>query len=426
MSTVTDQASRASTAPAEGRPAPAVACGAFAAVQAAAASLVVVLVPVVLAWVTSTRSGGWLPATRIGLDAWLLSQHAGLIIPGGHIGLVPMGLLPVPALACWFAGRRLARTMDPKAAAIAAGVSLARPARVPMRAITAFVLCYAGLGAAVSMLAAAPEARPVLTQAVLGTLVVAGVAGAAGAAAYRAGGARAGAVLLVDGLGIPEPVRRWCRLGGVAILVLAGAAVVLTAVAVVARLPRVLALHQALTPGLAGGSVLVALELALLPDLMVWSGAFVIGPGFALGVGTSVSPRGTVLGSLPAVPLLGAVPRPGAQPGWMTLVVLVPVLAGVVAGVVAARRRPDAALTALGLDGLGAALAAGVGFLLLAWLASGPAGPGRLGVTGPVPWLAGGVLAGEVLIGALAGTAATRALGWLWGGRSRHRAPARG
>src|SRR5262245_61897196 len=186
MSTLTDQAARPSTAPAEGRPASAVAAGAFAAVQAAAASLVVVLVPVVLTWVTTTRSGGWLPGPRIGLDAWLLSQHAGLIISGGHIGLVPIGLLPVPALACWFAGRRLARAMDPKAAAIAAGVSLARPARVPLRAMAAFVLCYAGLGAAISLLAAAPTARPVLTQAVLGTLVVAGVAGAAGAAAYRA------------------------------------------------------------------------------------------------------------------------------------------------------------------------------------------------------------------------------------------------
>lgn len=421
MSTLLDQVARLPPASSQrNRAVPVMTAGALAAVHAAAASLALVLVPVVVAWVTSAHGGGWVPATRIGLDTWLLAQHAGLIITGGYIGLVPLGLLSVPALACWFACRRLGRTMDPKADAIAAGVSRARPARVPLRAMAAFVLCYAGIGGAVSLLAAGPQARPVFTQAVLGTAAVAAVAGAAGAAAYRAGGARAGIVLLIDGLGVPEPVRRWCRLGLLALALLLGAAVVLTVVAVVARLPRVVTLHQALDPGPAGGLVLLTLELALLPDVVVWAAAFLAGPGFAFGVATSVSPRGTVLGPLPAVPIIGALPSPGAQPDWMSLVVLVPVLAGLVAGAVAARRRPGAALTALAMDALGAGLAAGCGFLLLAWLASGPAGPGRLGMTGPVPWLAASVLAGEVLTGALAGTAAARTLGWLF----RRRGPA--
>src|SRR6185436_2231453 len=119
------------------RPAPAPA--AAAACQAAGASLVAVLAPVVLAWVVdSDGKGTWLQAVRLSLAVWLLAQHGGLAVDGGHVGLVPLGLTIAPLAACWMGGRRLARMLDPRAEAIAAGATRAEPAWPPAVALAAF------------------------------------------------------------------------------------------------------------------------------------------------------------------------------------------------------------------------------------------------------------------------------------------------
>src|SRR4051812_13736871 len=95
------------------RPAPAPAAAAVAC-QAAAASLVVVLAPVVLAWVVdSDGKGTWLQAVRLSLAVWLLAQHGGLAVDGGHVGIVPLGLTIAPLAALWLGGRRVAPLLDP-------------------------------------------------------------------------------------------------------------------------------------------------------------------------------------------------------------------------------------------------------------------------------------------------------------------------
>jgi len=416
MSALLDRVARIPSA-GSGEPTPSpVLAGGFAAVQAASASLVVVLAPVVAGWVTSGSRATWFQAVQIGLDTWLLAHHASIVLPGGTVGLFPIGLAAVALTTCWLAGRRLARVLDPKAAAIEAGVSRARPARVPVRALAGFVACYALLGLLAGLVAASPAARPLATQAVLGCGLTAAIAGTAGAAAYRAGGLRAGLEALFEAVRLPPSGRRWLRLGALALAVLLAAALLLTAGAVVAGSERVLGLHRALATGAWGGAVLVGLQVAVLPNLVVWAGAFLAGPGFAVGAGTMVTPQETVLGPLPALPVLGALPAPGPQPRWATLVVLVPVLAGAVAGAAAVRARRQATPWGLAADCAGLALAAGTGFGLLAWLSGGPAGPGRLEVTGPVPWLAAGVLAAECGAGALVAVAA----GLAWRGVVGH------
>jgi hypothetical protein len=420
MSTLLDRVVRIPTANSGERTPHPVQAGAVAAVQAAAASLVFVLAPVVACWVISGSRATWYQAVQVGLDAWLLIQHGGIAVPGGHVGLLPMGLAWLPLVACWLAGRRMAQVLDPRAAAIEVGVTRARPAQAPMLALGSFVAAYALLGLLASLIAATPQARPLATQAVLGCAVVAAAGGIAGSAAYRAGGALAGLRSLWRMLRPPRRAGRWLRLGGLALACLLSAAAVLTLVAVSAGAQREVALHEALDPGVSGTVVLAALQLALLPNLMVWAAAFLAGPGFALGAGTTVDPHQTVLGPLPALPLLGALPQPGPQPQWATALVLVPVLAGAVAGGVAVRTRPQALPMQLTADCAGLAAVAGAGFLLLAWLSGGPAGPGRLEVTGPVPWLAGVALAGECVVGALLAVAvglACRAVARWWPGR---------
>ena len=174
-----------------------------------------------------------------------------------------------------------------------------------------------------------------------------------------------------------------------------GGALVLLIAAFVAGWQQVLLLHNALAPGAAGGVVLTLGQLALVPNLLIWSAAWTAGPGFAVGTGTSVMPGHTELGALPAIPVLGALPTPGAGPGWAWAVLALPVLAGAVAGwyllrtaEVLARpgssgssgRRPDSDGTARSLlieTGL-TALATGVIWAALGWLSGdrpGPAGP---------------------------------------------------
>ncbi len=112
------------------------AAGALAAFQAAAASLVVVLVPVVATWVvTGGGSASWLEVVKVAAALWLLAQHTGLEIEGGRLALLPLGLTLVPLLACGYAGTRLARSLDPRAARIAAGATRAAPSPAPRAAL---------------------------------------------------------------------------------------------------------------------------------------------------------------------------------------------------------------------------------------------------------------------------------------------------
>jgi hypothetical protein len=166
---------------------------------------------------------------------------------------------------------------------------------------------------------------------------------------------------------------------------------------------RVLELHRALHPGVVGGAVLTVGQLAVLPNLVVWAAAVLAGPGFALGSGTSVAPLAVTLGPLPAVPLLGALPAPGAPPTWALALLAVPVLAGAVAGMLLARRHPvpgPIPVRRLAVDVLGMAGVAGLALAVLSWLSGGPAGPGLLAVTGPDPLLTGAAFAAEVALGA--------------------------
>ena len=104
-------------------------------------SLAVVLVPVVLTWVASGGgSASWVEVVQVGTALWLLAQHTGLAVTGGHLGLVPLGTAVVPLLACSYAGMRLARSLDPKADKIAAGASRARPSAAPRSALITMAL----------------------------------------------------------------------------------------------------------------------------------------------------------------------------------------------------------------------------------------------------------------------------------------------
>lgn len=166
-------------------------------------------------------------------------------------------------------------------------------------------------------------------------------------------------------------------------------AAVLTTVALFAGFADVIALYQATQSGILGGLALTLGQLALLPTFVIWTASWLVGPGFAIGAGSSVSPLGVSLGPLPAIPALGALPEPGFAPGLIVLIV--PAVAAFLAGVLLRGRlldvlgddrRPEGWAV---LTGVLAGLVAAVVMAALAFLATGAAGPGRLAVVGPDP-----------------------------------------
>lgn len=377
--------------------------GALAAAQAAAASLAVVLVPVVLTWVASGGgSASWVEVVQVGTALWLLAQHTGLAVTGGHLGLVPLGTAVVPLLACSYAGMRLARSLDPKADKIAAGASRARPSAAPRSALITMALTHGALGALAATVSVTDLARPILWQATLATTLVAAAGGALGSLGYAHGGTlRAGLAALADAL--PDHARRYLTPIGATVALQLLAGLVAVGVALVLGAGRVADLYGALGGGVFGAVMVTLLQLLLLPNLAIWAASALAGPGFAVGVGTEVSPLTSTLGPLPAVPALGALPDPGPMPGFAVAVVVCGVLAGAVGGLFLWREGELERRSPL-LDGLQdlvlLALGSGVVFGVLAWLSGGPAGPGRMSQVGPTPWLVAGVFAIEVMIGA--------------------------
>ena len=186
-------------------------------------------------------------------------------------------------------------------------------------------------------------------------------------------------------------------------------AAVATALALAIGFARIITLYESLHTELLGGIAVTLGELALLPNFVLWAMSWLVGPGFAIGTGSAVSPLGTHLGPLPSIPMLGALPEGDLPFGFVGLAV--PVATGfMVAALFGPRLRRslqgDPSVLAF-VTGLGMGVVGGVLLGLLAWWSGGAAGPGRLAEVGPNPVAVGALAALELGIGAVAGLAAS-------------------
>ena len=171
--------------------------------------------------------------------------------------------------------------------------------------------------------------------------------------------------------------------------------------------------------GVAGQVGITLICLAYAPNAAVWAAAYLLGPGFAVGVDTVVRTTEVDVGTLLPLPLAAGIPK-GPVGGMGALLLALPVLAGMVAGWLLARR----VLRLRAGDAYGrhrswgslvgaAALGGPVAGLLLgaaALVSRGAVGGPRLAEMGPVPWQVAVAGAVVVTIGATVGAAATRAL----------------
>jgi hypothetical protein len=200
------------------------------------------------------------------------------------------------------------------------------------------------------------------------------------------------------------------RAGAAAVALALAASAVAVALLIIGHYGELIRLYEALHTGVVGGLALTLGQLALLPDVVIWATSWLAGPGFALGAGSHVSPLGTAVGPVPAIPLLGAIPTGELAFGFVGI--LVPVIAGFLAGA-ASRPALDRALAehegsrwpAIVATGLGAGVVGGLLLGLLAWAATGSAGPGRLVQVGPDPVAVGLASALEIGLAALVGVA---------------------
>lgn len=198
--------------------------------------------------------------------------------------------------------------------------------------------------------------------------------------------------------------------GGAAIvaLLLAMASVV-TTLAILFSYASIITLYESLHTEVLGGILVTVAQLALVPTIVVWTASWLVGPGFALGTGSLVSPLGTSLGPIPAIPLLGALPS--GDSAWGFVGILVPIVAAFLAGAwfgPGIRRRLNGYWVVVAALAMG--VVAGIVLGILAWFASGGAGPGRLVDVGPNPWAVGGWAALECAIGAAIGILAAHRL----------------
>lgn len=368
------------------------AAGSAAAVWAVAAGLLCLCLPVLLVWGVDDRSGsGAVEALRTGGQLWLVAHGVTLEVPGGRVALTPLGLALLPlALVCRFV------TSGGRACTVP-GLRAAR------RLVLATALPYAVLVGVVAALTTGAEVHVSPVQALVHGAVV-GVVGA------TAGALRLDRLHLAAWHALPERAQRLTVAATAALALVLGAGALLVGASLVAHFGAAAELAGAGSPGVVGGAALLLGCLALVPNAVVWGAAWLAGPGFAVGVGTTVSPFGHELGPLPAVPLLAALPGSGV-PGWVGLLaLLVPLLGGALAGRLVVDRlgdAPSARRTALEAALVGPVCGAALG--LLAWLSGGAVGGDRLVQVGPAPWSVGLAFGALVTAGAVVAALLRRA-----------------
>jgi hypothetical protein len=164
-------------------------------------------------------------------------------------------------------------------------------------------------------------------------------------------------------------------------MLLTGAAALVAGLVV--HLNRVLALTDSLQTGVVGGVALWLVQLAFVPNGIVWAGSYTLGAGFSLGQGSVVALASTEHGLLPSVPLLGALPGAGAGEVTHLWWLVGGAVAGASAAWVMVRARPTARLDETSLVGALAGVLGGLVFVGLAWVSGGDLGGSRLAGLGP-------------------------------------------
>jgi len=333
-----------------------------------------------------------------------MSAHLWLLIHGvpldlaaafgasaGTMTLVPLGLSILPLLLCYRSGRRLARA------------SYEGEFLIP---VLSGSVTYALISSAMYGWAS-PHPQPL--QALNAALVPLGIV----VAGLMWGGYReARSLSRMVGVDTAEQISqmsqysRWAgsyawavvRAAVVAFVALVGLGAVLLGIGILAGWSQVVATYQELHAGAVGDTAVTLLQLGFLPNLVIYAIAWSTGAGFSFGAGTSVGLTSSDVGTLPMLPILGAVPESMGTFGLVGL--LVPLGAGAIAGWWFLREgedhldewvalkvpfRPLSALISAVVLGVMTGIMTSFGALWLGWISYGSLGIGRFTEVGAEP-----------------------------------------
>jgi hypothetical protein len=167
---------------------------------------------------------------------------------------------------------------------------------------------------------------------------------------------------------------------------------------------EVIRLFESLQLTALGVLFLTLAQLFLLPNLITWGIAWISGIGFALGVGSNLSPIGSQVGPLPALPIFAALPDAGTS---SILFVFVPIACAFIATLLIRKHSSELRWEYATRSSAAAALALGVATVcsvltaILMLAASGSFGPGRLETVGGQPVLVALAIWLQVFLGSL-------------------------
>lgn len=349
----------------------------LAGAVAAGAVLAVCLALGVVGWFAADAGAHGAPrdGLRVGALAWLMAHGSGVHVDGAPVTVVPLGLTLLCGWMTWRSGLRAGEAVSglgPDADRIADGE---RDWTVPV-GTGLFAIGYLLVTVATGVLAATQDTGPSLGRAIAWAL---GLAVVVGGPALAVGSGRAAVWLPL----VPVPVRLAVRSAAAIVLAHLGLAALALLVAVAIGLGDAATVLSRLQAGAGGALTLTAVSLVVLPNLVVWTGAWLLGPGFMVGTDTLVSPGLTSIGELPLFPLFAALPPSGHGAWWAWSLQAIPFLAA--AAVVARTHRlaPTRRWDHGALRGCAAGLLAGLVVAALSAVSGGAVGPGRMSDFGP-------------------------------------------
>ena len=354
---------------------------------AAASTLTVCLALGVTGWFLTDagshgtpRDGLW-----VGALAWLMAHGSGVHVGGSLVSVMPLGITLVCAWSTWRIGHRLGDSISghgPDAQRIADGE---RDWTVPAAALL-FTAGYVAVAVLTGNLASTATTAPDSSRVVFWSVLLCGVLGGPAIAVGSGRAAIWTATLPASVLATAASCRRvlstWLLVSLLGFLV-----------ALVTDFDTALNVASQLGTDTGATVQLVVVSLLVVPNAAVFSGSYLLGPGFTVGAHTLVSPSVVTIGALPMFPLLAALPDAGPTPGWTPALVGVAPLVGALGAMRAQRKHPTYRWEEGALHGCGGGMLAGALFGLLALLAGGAVGPGRMSDVGP--------LTGSVLVHAV-------------------------
>jgi hypothetical protein len=360
----------------EGRPL--TVSAAIAALAAAATMMVSFMSVAVIGWFLADAGahGQTTDALRVGADAWLVGNGSGFSVGGVPLGIVPLTLTGLIVAVVYRYGRWAAATSqevdDDRTLGLAAVI---------------FTGVYLVIAVVTCVVIGLDDTGPGLGRAIVGSLLIAGVAGTLGMAA---GTGRLGIAVAR----VPGWVRSVAYGAAASFLLLIVASAVLVAVMVMLGLNQASSMMSGLHLAPGDYVMYTLATMAVAPNAVLLGGAYLLGPGFAVGTGTMVSPTVVTLGPMPAFPLLAGLPEAGPTPEWTVGLMAVPVLVAIVGAVMAQRAYRVTAYDSAALRGFGCGFGAALLSTLAISVAGGPMGTGRMADIG-APF-------GDVLVSAVA------------------------